>query len=53
VLQFTARVGDRSLDGLDVITTDDEGRITELMVLIRPMSGARALAEAMQRRLPA
>jgi len=51
VLVFQARVGDRELDGADILRFDDEGLITELMVMVRPMSGINALAEAMQRKL--
>ena len=46
-LVFSARVGDRSVQGLDLIRSDDSGRITNLTVMIRPMSGLIALAEAM------
>jgi hypothetical protein len=46
-LIFEARVGDRSVQGLDLIRTDDSGRITNLTVMIRPLSGLTALAEAM------
>jgi hypothetical protein len=52
-LVFKARVGDRELDGADFLVDDEEGRITELMVMVRPMSGMHALAEAMGRRLAA
>jgi SnoaL-like domain len=52
-LLFKTRVGDRELDGADFLVTDDDGRITELMVMVRPMSGVHALAEAMGRRLAA
>lgn len=51
VLTFRAEVGDRSLDGVDVLRFDGEGRIRELTVMVRPMSGLQALAEAMQRKL--
>ena len=51
VLQFEARVGERSLQGVDILKFDDEGAITELTVMVRPMSGVHALAEAMQRML--
>jgi hypothetical protein len=50
-LLFKARVGDRELDGVDFFVVDDDGLITELMVMVRPMSGMHALAEAMGRRL--
>ncbi len=46
-LVFEARVGDKSLQGLDLIRTDAEGRISNLTVMVRPMSGLIALAEAM------
>ena len=50
-LLFKARVGDREIDGADFFVTDADGLITELMVMVRPMSGMHALAEAMGRRL--
>jgi ketosteroid isomerase-like protein len=50
VLIFSARVGDRELDGLDLLRFDADGRVRELMVMVRPMSGLNALAEAMARR---
>jgi hypothetical protein len=46
-LIFGARVGDKSVQGLDLLRTDSEGRITNLTVMIRPLSGLVALAEAM------
>jgi hypothetical protein len=47
-LVFEARVGDRQLQGVDLLTFDDAGRITGLTVMIRPLSGLLALVEAMQ-----
>jgi SnoaL-like domain len=49
-LIFEARVGDRQLNGLDLLRFDADGKVNELMVMIRPMSGLNALAEAMARR---
>ncbi|MDN3024193.1 nuclear transport factor 2 family protein [Streptomyces sp. S.PB5] len=46
-LVFTARVGDRALSGCDFIHVDEDGLIDELTVMVRPLSGAQALAEAM------
>ncbi|MGH2837562.1 MAG: nuclear transport factor 2 family protein [Thermoleophilaceae bacterium] len=46
-LVFSARVGDKSVEGLDLIRMDDSGQITNLTVMIRPLSGLIALAEAM------
>jgi hypothetical protein len=50
-LAFSARVGDRELDGIDFLHFDSEGRINRMEVYVRPMSGVNALAEAMQRKL--
>ncbi|MER7900211.1 nuclear transport factor 2 family protein [Streptomyces sp. NPDC096046] len=46
-LVFTARVGDREIDGCDFIHVDENGLIDELTVMVRPLSGAQALAAAM------
>jgi hypothetical protein len=48
-LVFSARVGDRQVDGLDLLRFDQDGKVNELMVMARPMSGLNALAEAMGR----
>ena len=53
VLVFEARVGDRELQGVDILRFDSDGRVDELTVMIRPMSGLNALAEEMGRRLQA
>jgi hypothetical protein len=50
-LAFSARVGDRELDGIDFLHFDEEGRVDRMAVYVRPMSGVHALAEAMQRQL--
>ena len=47
------RVGKRELDGVDILRFDDDGLISELMVMVRPMSGMHALAEEMRARLEA
>jgi hypothetical protein len=52
-LVFRARVGDRELEGLDHLAFDADGRVTELRVMVRPMSGMHALAEAMRAQLEA
>ncbi len=46
-LIFAARVGDRELEGLDLIRPAPDGRIAELTVMVRPASGLTALAERM------
>ena len=50
-LAFSARVGDRELDGIDFLHFGPDDRITRMAVYVRPMSGVNALAEAMQRKL--
>src|SRR3954464_6483074 len=47
VLIFEARVGDRELQGMDLIRSAPDGRIAEFTVMIRPASGLMALAERM------
>jgi len=51
VLVFEARVGERRLDGVDILRFGEDGLIVELTVMIRPLSGLNALAEEMGRRL--
>ena len=53
VLVFEARVGDRSVQGVDILRLDGNGLVAELTVMLRPMSGVAAMAEAMRRRLTA
>jgi hypothetical protein len=50
-LVFEARVGDRRLQGLDHLRTDADGLVVELTVMVRPLSGLVALAQAMAARL--
>ena len=52
-LIFAARVGDRELQGMDHMRLDADGRIAELTVMVRPLSGLMALAEAMAARIQA
>ena len=51
VLEFSARVGGRDLKGIDMIRFDEDGKIVEFEVMVRPMSGLQALGEEMGRRL--
>ena len=46
VLEFAARVGDRELQGVDILRSVD-GVLTELTVMVRPYSAATALRERM------
>ena len=51
VLRFRARVGRYQLEGVDIVTTDDDGLITDVTVMIRPLRGLEALVAAMQQAL--
>jgi SnoaL-like domain len=46
-LVFTARVGDRELQGCDFLHTGEDGLIDEMTVMVRPRSAMLALADAM------
>ena len=48
---FKATVnGDRAVGGLDLLHFDEDGLIDELTVMLRPLSGLNAMAEAMGKR---
>ena len=51
VLEFSARVGERELKGIDMIRFDEYGQIIDFEVMIRPMSGLQALGAEMGQRL--
>lgn len=46
-LVFTAKVRNLELTGCDFLRLDDDGRISEFMVMVRPLRAAQALAEEM------
>jgi limonene-1,2-epoxide hydrolase len=50
-LVFETRVGDKQIEGCDFLQLDEDGAISELTVMVRPMSGLLALAEAMKAQL--
>lgn len=52
-LVFEAKVAGLELTGCDFLVTDAEGKITDFMVMVRPLRAAQALAEAMADRFPA
>ena len=52
-LRFKAKVGDRELEGIDFLELDEEGRVTELTVFMRPFSALTAFNEQMAARLGA
>ncbi|MBU1330404.1 MAG: nuclear transport factor 2 family protein [Gammaproteobacteria bacterium] len=51
VLEFSARVGERELKGIDLIRFDEAGLIVEFEVMVRPLSGLQALGAEMGQRL--
>lgn len=50
-LAFSARVGELSVRGIDLIQLNDQDKIREFEVFIRPANGLQALGEEMARRL--
>lgn len=46
-LLFEASVAGKRLTGCDFLHVDDDGKIDDFMVMVRPLSAATALAEAM------
>ena len=46
-LVFAATVGGRHVQGLDYLVLDEDGLISDFTVMVRPLSGVIALAEAM------
>jgi hypothetical protein len=50
-LEFSARVGSVQLKGIDLIHFNDDGRIVEFEVMVRPATGLQALGQEMARRL--
>ena len=51
ILLFEARVGDRELQGVDILEDGEDGLIECFTVMIRPLSGLQAVARTMAERL--
>ena len=51
ILFFEANVGDRELQGIDILEENEAGQIEKFTVMIRPLSGLRAVAGTMAARL--
>ena len=47
-LVFSTRIGDRQIEGCDFLHENSDGLIDEFVVMVRPLTGAHALAEAMR-----
>jgi hypothetical protein len=52
-LIFRARVGDRDVEGLDLVRPGPDGRIVDFTVMVRPLTAVVALAEAVGAQLAA
>jgi len=50
-LEFEARVGELSLRGIDLIQIDENGKITDFEVMVRPANALQALGMEMSKRL--
>jgi hypothetical protein len=52
-LRFKANVGDRELEGIDFLELDENGKVAELTVFMRPLSAITTFNEQMKVRLEA
>ncbi|HEX4670278.1 MAG TPA: nuclear transport factor 2 family protein [Solirubrobacterales bacterium] len=52
-LRFKAKVGDRELEGIDFLELDDDGKVAELTVFMRPLSALTRFNDQMKARLEA
>jgi hypothetical protein len=50
-LEFTARVGELTVKGIDLIRFNDAGEIEDFEVMVRPANALQALGAEMRRRL--
>ncbi|MFA5679052.1 MAG: nuclear transport factor 2 family protein [Pseudomonas sp.] len=51
VLEFSAQVNGKQLKGIDMLRFDDQGRIVEFEVMVRPLSGLQELGKEMAKRM--
>ena len=51
VLEFSANVGEKKLKGIDMIRFNEQGKIVDFEVMLRPKSGLEALAAQMGQRM--
>ena len=52
-LVFRANIGDRELEGIDLLRFDENGLIADFTVFVRPMSGLIPFAQVMGERVTA
>ena len=48
LLGVVRRVGDLSVEGVDFFKLNEQGKVTELKVMLRPLNAAMTLAETMK-----
>jgi hypothetical protein len=48
VLEFETTVGGKYVNGVDIIRCDDEGRIVEFRVMLRPLQAVNIVHEQMR-----
>ena len=53
ILFFEANVGDRELQGIDILEENEHGLVERFTVMIRPLSGLQAVAATMAAKLSA
>ena len=51
ILSFEANVGDRELQGVDILEEGADGLVESFTVMVRPLSGLQALAAAVTARV--
>ncbi len=47
-MMFRAKVGDLTVEGVDFFKLNEEGKVTELKVMLRPLNAVMTLAETMK-----
>ena len=52
-LIFRAAVGEREVEGVDLLRFDEDGQVADFTVLLRPLSGLMPFAQAMAERVAA
>jgi hypothetical protein len=53
VLCFNSVVGDREIEGVDLLRYNEDGLVAELVVMMRPLSALHAMRDAMGAKLAA
>ncbi|NTE56441.1 nuclear transport factor 2 family protein [Agrobacterium tumefaciens] len=53
VLEFSARVGDSPIFGIDIVRFDEAGKMVDLVVMLRPADSVAKLGQEVARRIAA